>query len=186
MINELYTEQQRQKILQKQILMYGGSVKKQPLNVEEIKKLEKDYRTMFIGFTSINWSKPGTKLGTAWQKALSQMESYIKTKSKIINHPVYEQLMKYHAMFSKKQSEHIMKCQGRESETVLTKDLQKVFLDDGTKMASNGKKALDSFYQQYMPKQSIQELPVGKKFEIIKQNIQQSMIFDLFTKNRAA
>ena len=89
MINELYTEQQRQKILQKQILMYGGSVKKQPLNVEEIKKLEKDYRTMFIGFTSINWSKPGTKLGTAWQKALSQMESYIKTKSKIINHPVY-------------------------------------------------------------------------------------------------
>ena len=179
MIQSLYTEQQRQKILQKQMLVHGAILQpKQKLSEAVIKQIKSHYYDMFIGFTSINWSKPGTKLGSAWQKALSQMDSYIKTKAKVLNNPVYEQLVKYHAVFVKRQSEHIMKCQGRESETVLTKDLQKIFAADGTKMARDGKMALDNIYQQYTPKQPVKELPGGKKFEIIKQKIQHSMLLE--------
>ena len=119
MIQPLYTDKQRQELRQHQILMHGGRTQKNQLSQETIKQIKKDYYDMFIGFTSVNWSKPGTKLGTAWQKALSQMATYIKTKSNVPNNPVYKCLVDIHKKFSKRISEHIMKCRGRESETVL-------------------------------------------------------------------
>ena len=180
MIQPLYTDKQRQELRQHQILMHGGRTQKNQLSQETIKQIKKDYYDMFIGFTSVNWSKPGTKLGTAWQKALSQMATYIKTKSNVPNNPVYKCLVDIHKKFSKRISEHIMKCRGRESETVLPERLHKQFAQD-EKMITKGKSALDSVYTQYMPKQQIQEKP-----KMASQDIRKILLQEYLARQRAA
>jgi hypothetical protein len=180
MIQPLYTDKQRQELRQHQILMHGGSLQqyKNQLSRETIKQIEKDYYDMFIGFTSVNWAKPGTRLGTAWQKALTQMATYIKTKSNVPNNPVYKCLVDIHKKFSKRISEHIMKCRGRESETVLPERLRKQFAQD-EKMITKGKSALDSVYTQYMPKQPIQP-------KMASQDIRKILLQEYLARQRAA
>ncbi|MBQ7409349.1 MAG: hypothetical protein IJV03_02175 [Alphaproteobacteria bacterium] len=180
MIQPLYTDKQRQELRQHQILMHGGRTQKNQLSQETIKQIKKDYYDMFIGFTSVNWSKPGTKLGTAWQKALNQMATYIKTKSNVQNNPVYECLVDIHKKFSKRISEHIMKCRGRESETVLPESLHKQFAQD-EKMITKGKSALDSVFTQYMPKQQTQEKP-----KMASQDIRKILLQEYLARQRVA
>ena len=182
MIQPLYTDKQRQELRRNQILMHGGSLRqyKKQLSKETIEQIKKDYYKMFFGFTSVNWSKPGTKLGTAWQKALEQMKSYVKTKSNFPNNPVYECLVDIHKKFSKRISEHIMKCQGRESETILPERLRNQFAQD-EKMIAKGKSALDNVYTQYMPKQQTQEKP-----KMIPQDIRKMLLQEYLSRQRVA
>lgn len=186
MIQPLYTDRQRQELRRHQILMYGGKSQKTyktQLSQETIKQIEKEYTKMFYGFTSVNWSKPETKLGTAWQKALSQMATYIKTKSNVPNNPVYECLVDIHKKHSKKISEHIMKCRGRESETVLPETLRQGFAQDEKRVVI-GKSALDNFYKQYMPKQPIQEK--ATKPNTTQQSIQRLLLQEYLVRQRTA
>lgn len=190
MIQPLYTEQQRQEILQKQILMHGGSIdvlnkNQKKLSVEEVKRLEKDYRKMYFGLTAVNWSQ-GMTLGMAWQKALQQIEAFVQTKTKIANHPVNAYLNRIHAKFKRDMSKHIMDCKGKESETKLSPKLKKIFAAYGTKEVQTGKSSLNDWYQKYMPEQTIQKIPDVKKFEFVKQNIQQSVMLEFLSRNRAA
>ena len=157
MMKALYTEQQLAQLKQNKFVMMGGVANQKQLSVAEIKKLENDYRDMYFGLTSIHWSK-GVTLGTAWQQALGQMESYIKSKAKIVNNPVFIKLLEFHKVFKKDMSKHIMKCQGKESETKLVPELRELFAQDGTKMVKKGKDALDQTYQKFMPQQNIENL----------------------------
>ena len=99
MMNDKNINQQNLELYQKKIMMMGGHIENQvKLSPEQIKQLKKDYSMMFIGLTSINWSK-GVTLGTAWQKALEQMDGFIAAKTKIANHPINKYLiehLKYH------------------------------------------------------------------------------------------
>ena len=160
--------------------MHGGSLQqyKKQLSKEAIEQIKDGYYKMYYGLTSVNWSKKGTKLGTAWQKALTQMATYIKTKSNVPNNPVYKCLVDIHKKFSKRISEHIMKCRGRESETVLPERLRKQFAQD-EKMIAKGKSALDSVYTQYMPKQTIQP-------KMASQDIRKILLQEYLARQRAA
>ena len=129
---------------------------------------------MYYGLTSLNWSK-GMTLGMAWQKALEQMESFIAGKTKQINHPVNEHLVKIHTDFKKDMSKYIMDRAGKESETKLSPRLMKIFAEDGTKMTQRGKDALNQFYKKYMPQQNVSDKKSIHNFEIVKQKTQQLM-----------
>ena len=182
MIQPLYTDKQRQELRRHQILMHGGRSQqyKKQLSKEAIEQIKKDYYKMYYGLTSVNWSKKGTKLGTAWQKALEQMEAYIKTKSKVPNNPVYECLVDIYQEHKKRVVKHIMMCQGRESEDVLPDEFLEMFAR-GEKRAVEGKSALDNVYKAYMPKQQTQE-----KTKMIPQDIRKLLLQEYLSKQRVA
>ncbi len=165
----------KNELQQKQFIMIGGTIENQKkLSPEEIKQIRKNYREMYYGLTSLNWSK-GMTLGMAWQKALEQIESFIVGKTKKANHPVNECLIKIHTRFKKEMSRHIMNRAGKESESKLSPRLMKIFAEDGIKMTQKGKDVLNQFYQKYMPQQNISDKQSVHKFEIVKQKAQQLM-----------
>lgn len=171
MTQTLYTEQQLAQLKQNKFIMMGGITSQKDLSMAEIKKLESDYRDMYYGLTSIHWSK-GVTLGMAWQHALGQMESYIMSKAKVVNNPVFVKLLEFHKTFKKDMSKHIMKCQGRESETKLTPELRELFAKDGTEMTQKGKDALNQTYQKFMPQQKIENLSSVQHQSITNQKAQ--------------
>lgn len=173
MMNELNLKQKNFEIQQKQFIMVGGKFDQQKkLTPQEIKQLEQDYRTLYFGLVSLNWSRSMT-LGMAWQKALEQIESFITGKTKNTNHPVNEHLVKIHNRFKQDQSKHIMECAGKESELKLNKNLVKFFETAGVEMVQKGKSAINKIYEKYKTEQNIQNK--YKKFDIAKQKTQQIM-----------
>ncbi len=172
MTQTLNSDAQKNELLQKQFLMMGGMLDQQKkLTPQEIKKIEQDYRTMYFGLTSLNWSQ-GMTLGMAWQKALEQMWSFIGGKTKNGNQLVNEHLVKIHTRFKQDQSKHIMECTGKESETKLSKEMAKFFQNGGAEMVQKGKEVIDKVYEKYHTEQNVQKNSDGKKFEIAKYNVQ--------------
>jgi len=148
MMNEQKNNSKNLEIFQKQIIMMGGDIKKeqQKLSPETIKQIEKNYRQMYIGFTSINWGM-GKTLGVSWQKALEQMDAFVESKIKVANHPMNNALIKIHKEFRADMAKFIM--QSPHAENKLSERLKKDFIDDGTKNIKQAKAVLDDLYKQY-------------------------------------
>lgn len=165
---------QQMELRQKQFIMMGGksNTNQKKLSELEIKQIKQKYRSMYIGFVSINWGS-GKTLGVSWQKALEQMDGFIASKSKIVGHPINNELVKYHAEFRRDMARHIMTSDY--SEDKLSEEHKKFFFDDGEKMLKKSKSALDSLYQQYMPQQNIEKTSIAHKFGLANQKVQQML-----------
>lgn len=163
---------QNLELQQKQIMMMGGLInkKQKKLSEEEIKQLKKDYSLMYFGFVSINWGQ-GKTLGVSWQKGLEQMDAYIKSKSKIMGHPVNNELVKIHSEFRKLMAKTIMTNPYVEEK--LDERLKEEFLKFGMKDLRKGKGALDATYEKYMPEQTVNKTVDANKFNVANQNARQ-------------
>lgn len=160
----------------KRFIMLGGNIEHNVKKVssKDIEKLKRCYKFMYAGFVCLNWSN-GCKLGVAWQKALEQMEAFIKSKTKIKNHPLNQELLKIHAEFRRKMSEYIMKNQKHAQSTVQGAEA-KNFLDLSKYFMKKSRKRFDNMYKKYMPEQIIKETPMSKSFGVAKQNVQKLIV----------
>ena len=175
MMNEQKNNSKNLEIFQKQIIMMGGDIKKeqQKLSPEVIKQIEKNYRQMYIGFTSINWGM-GKTLGVSWQKALEQMDSFVASKTKIANHPVNNALVKIHKEFRSDMARFIM--QSPHAENKLSERLKKDFIDDGTKSLKQAKDVLENIYKRYNPTKESTKQFAAVKFNFANRNLQQILM----------
>nr|MBQ0090915.1 hypothetical protein [Candidatus Enterousia merdequi] len=173
---------------QEQQILLGLNVKKtKDLSQQEIEKMQKDYIGMYYALTSINWSQ-GMTLGMAWQKALEQMDAFVASKTKMINHPMNKHLSKIHSEFRKKQSERIMTSEYAECK--LNPVHKKSFLDYGTKRVKDTKDSLNNLYQKYMPeKTEVNNQQKSHSFDLAKQKAQflmQQIMLQQMKNSRAA
>lgn len=174
MTNDFENNMQNFELQQKKFIMMGGDIKTQQkqLSPEVIKQIKKNYTRMYFALTSINWGQ-GKTLGMAWQKALEQMDAFVASKIKISNHPINNELVKFHTKFKQDMSKHIMTSEYSASK--LREEHKKLFIKIGEKDLKKGKTFLDNKYQEYMPKQQIKETPIMKSFDIAQAKTQQMM-----------
>ena len=165
---------QNLKTQQKLFIVMGGDIKSEQkkMSIQDIEKLRKNYRFMYVGFACMNWAH-GNTLGMAWQKALEQMESFVKSKMKNINNPVNIELIKIHTEFKREMSKHIMTSHN--TNMTVEGAEAKNFLEWGELYMKKSKKPLDDIYKKYMPKQTVQKTPLVKQFDIAKQKADQLM-----------
>ena len=141
---------------------------------------------MYFAFTSINWAN-GMTLGMAWQKALEQMESFVKTKANNSNNPVSNELIKIHTEFRRYQSKFIMTSEYVDDR--LAERLKKPFMDYGNQQLKKYKSAMDNIYQMHMPTTEITKQTKTHDFGIGMQNTQQilqQLLLQQQLKQRAA
>lgn len=167
--NNLDLEIQKQKFI-----LMGGSVKtiQKKLSQEDIKQIKKDYHRMYFALTSINWGQ-GMTLGMAWQKALSQMDAFVKSKTKVQNHPINDELTKIHTAFRRRMAKHIMTSEY--SNNKLQEKYKKLFVQDGEKDFSKHKQSFDNIYKKYMPQQQIVKNTNSGQFDAAKIRTQQKL-----------
>jgi 5-keto 4-deoxyuronate isomerase len=173
MMQEFQKNQIELEFQQKQQMLMGGSVDakaKKKMTPEDIKQMKKDYTNMYFALTSINWGHGGT-LGMAWQKALSQMDAFVSTKMKMINHPMGKELLKMHTEFRRNMSKHIMTSEYAEEK--LQERHKKLFIERGEKNFNKAKNSLDKIYDKYMPEKTEAKTPVAKSFAIAQQQTHQ-------------
>ena len=77
------------------------------VNEKDLAGIRHAFIKMYNSLATINYCKGGT-IGTAQQKALDQMSSFVKTKA-VQNHPMNEYLKKLDSENRKNMSEYIMK-----------------------------------------------------------------------------
>lgn len=77
------------------------------INEKDLAAIKHEFMKMYNSLATINYCRGGT-VGTAQQKALDQMSSFVKTKT-VQNHPMNEFLKKLDSENRKTMSEYIMK-----------------------------------------------------------------------------
>ena len=122
------------------------------LTNEQKKKIKQNLHKMYIGLVFANWaSRENTKLGTAKQKALEQIESFVKTMSdeKQKNAVAYEIAQQF-AQLKKFASKQIM--QSSTSELTLDKDVLSPYKAFGEKMTHDNMRTLREMFKQEQEK----------------------------------
>ena len=173
MMNEFENNLQTAEFQQKQIIMMGGDIQKnqiKQITQQETDKLKKDLIGMYYGFTSINWGY-GMTLGMAWQKSLEQMDGFVMSKLKIVNHSVNIHLLKFYKEFRRDMAKSIMTS--KYADEKLSLRLQKDFINYGQKRVKETKIDIDKTYQKYMPEKEIKQLPVTVKFGLVQKRAEQ-------------
>lgn len=122
------------------------------LTNEQKKKIKQNLHKMYVGLVFANWaSRENTKLGTAKQKALEQIESFVKTMSddKQKNAVAYEIAQQF-AQLKKFASKQIM--QSSTSELTLDKDVLSPYRAFGEKMTHDNMRTLREMFKQEQEK----------------------------------
>ena len=118
-----------------------------PLDKKQIRAIKMQLHLMYIGFTYSNWAKSGTKLGTAKQMALTQIESFIHTfeQNGKTNAVVAEMKRQFDAL-KKKAAESIMK-NPKSSESLMPPKLASKYKQHGQNLADASMKKLREFVE---------------------------------------
>ncbi len=122
------------------------------LTNEQKKKIKQNLHKMYVGLVFANWAScENTKLGTAKQKALEQIESFVKTMSddKQKNAVAYEIAQQF-AQLKKFASKQIM--QSSTSELTLDKDVLSPYKAFGEKMTHDNMRTLREMFKQEQEK----------------------------------
>jgi len=137
-------------IKQRTLMMTGESKdKKLELNKEQQKQIAIAYSKMFYALTTIHWCN-GATLGTAWQKALEQMSSFVKTKSNP-GHPMNKYLHALDNQYRREISERIMTSKYSDEKINMNPELAKKWSDVATKQFQSYLKTMNDMYKEYMP-----------------------------------
>ena len=174
MVQDFEQNQLNFEFKQKQLIMMGGDVKnvKGKLSLQDIKQMQKKYISMYYALTSINWGQ-GMTLGMAWQKALTQMDGFVATKTKIPNHPMAKELIKIHSEFRRDMAKSIMTSEYGEEK--LNNNFKKSFIEYGEKTFAESKKFLDDMYNKHMLEKNLSRVPIAKSFAVAQKRTQQMM-----------
>lgn len=114
-----------------------------PLDKKQVRAIKMQLHLMYMGFTYSNWAKHGTKLGTAKQMALNQIESFIQTFEGKNNAVVAEMKRQFDAL-KKKAAESIMK-NPKSSESLMPPKLAEKYRQNGQNLAEASMKQLREF-----------------------------------------
>ena len=143
----------------------ANQTKKKQISKEEIKQIKEKYVKMFFALGAINWCNGGT-LGQAWQKALDTMGEYIKSKTKVLNHPMNPYLVAIHAKYRRAISEMIL-TNPHSNEELRVKDpkFRNWWRAYATERIKESKQFFDKLHQDYMPEQNITRLNSAEPFK---------------------
>ena len=146
-----------------------------PLDKKQVRVIKMQLHLMYMGLTFSNWAKQGTKLGTAKQMALTQIESFIKTfEQDGKNNAVVAELKHQFAKLKKKAAESIMK-NPKSSESMMPPKLASKYKQHGQNLADISMKQLREFVKADKTKVVENE----KQVESAKQQITKPQILSL-------
>ena len=137
---------------------------------EHQKQIVKNYVAMYFTLAAINWCH-GMTLGMAWQKALEQMDAYIKSKTKIANHPMRKYLTEMHAIRRREMAKEIMTNPHANDKLSLNPETAAKWESFSTKHFQKNKNALNMLYKQYMPKQPINVQTNENSFKVAQEKM---------------
>ena len=141
-------------VKQRTLMMTGKSKDKTlELTKEQEKQIAIAYSKMFYALTTIHWCK-GATLGTAWQKALEQMSSFVKTKSNPA-HPMNKYLHALDNQYRREISERIMTSPYSNEKINMNPELAKKWSDTSTKQFQSYLKKMNDMYKEYMPQKEV-------------------------------
>lgn len=137
-------------IKQRTLMMHGETKdKKLELTKEQEKQIARNFSIMFYALTTIHWCN-GATLGRAWQKALEQMSSFVKTKSNPY-HPMNKYLHALDNQYRREISERIMTSEYSDLKIEMNPELAKKWSDTATKQFQSYLKQMNDMYKEYMP-----------------------------------
>ena len=109
-----------------------------------MKNVKQQLHSMYVGLVFTYWSKEGTSLGTAKQKALQQMQSFSKTIDK--KNPVAQQIAQNVNEMTRNVSKQIMT--DRSSNIVLDKKQAPQYEAFGKRQVEQSKKTLNDIVKR--------------------------------------
>ncbi len=156
------------------ILMGGQKEKTRDLTKEQQNQITKNYVAMYFSLAAVNWCQ-GTTLGIAWQKALEQMDSFIKAKIKVENHPMTKWLAKIHSRHHREMSKEIMTNQNANNKISMSPESAKKWSAFSAKHFEENKNSLNGLYNQLMPQQKVQQQSENNPFKMAIDKISKTM-----------
>ena len=133
-----------------------------------MKSVKQQLHNMYVGLVFTYWSKEGTSLGTAKQKALQQMQSFSKTIDK--KNPVAQQIAQNVNDMTRNVSKQIMT--DKSSNIVLDKKQAPQYEAFGKRQVEQSKKTLndivkhaEKFAPRNASREQLQEMEDASKFQ---------------------
>ena len=180
MANDFENFQNERQLLNKDIqnkmaILMGAEPEKQvELTREQKKQITKNYIAMYYSLAWLNWCN-GMSLGTAWQKALEQMDGFVVGKAKIANHPMIGFLKELHAKHRQKMAKEIMTSKYADIKLELDSQRYKDYVGNVVQSFEENKNALNDLYNQLMPKQKTAEHDAKQPFKMAQDKALQMM-----------
>lgn len=164
-----------QDIQSKMAILMGVKPEKQiELTPEQKNQITKNYIAMYYSLAWINWCN-GASLGTAWQKALEQMDGFVAGKIKVANHPMVGFLKELHVKHRQKMSKEIMTSEFADVKLNLDSQRYKVYMGNVAQHFEESKNALNGLYNQLMPKQKTEKIDNTQPFKMVQTKALQMM-----------
>ena len=108
-----------------------------PLDSKKVRNIRMQLNLMYMGFVYSNWAKSGTKLGTAKQTALNQIDTFIQTfEQNGKNNAVVQEMKRQFAKLKQSAARNIM--MSKSSENVLPQKYAAQYRQSGEKLAQHG------------------------------------------------
>ena len=124
------------------------------LSPELKREIVKKYVNMYYSLTSMNWIK-GDTLGVSWQKALRQMDEYVKSKTKVLGHPMNPCLIAIHAKYRRAISETLLTNPNVDLKLELAPEKKKQWEKIASEDIKTDMTFFNGVHKDYMPKQDI-------------------------------
>lgn len=175
--------------IQQRMLMIMGNEKDKKLELDSVteNKIAQNYQKMFFALATIRWCR-GETLGIARQRALDQMNSYVKSKANIA-HPMNKYLIAINGQVAREISYRNMTDENSDKKIDMNSDLAKKWSVEATKVFQQCMRELNDIYQKHMPAKEKKEQPATVKFELAQRRAQQLMqkvLKDIRENQRAA
>ena len=132
-------------------MLHGNDSSQNQLSPAEKNKLKKMYMKMYFSLALTLWAN-GKTLGTAWQTALTQMESFIKSKGGA-NNPAIAYLQQVHAAHRTKWSRVIMTSKNRDMKLPKNPELIKKIREFAAKNMRDGIGQMNQIIKSHQPKE---------------------------------
>jgi hypothetical protein len=176
-------------VKQRILMMTGESKdKKLELTKDQEKQIARHFATMFYALTTIHWCN-GATLGVAWQKALEQMSSFVKTKSNP-EHPMNKYLHALDNQYRRDISERIMTSPYSDSKIEMNSERAKQWVTHETQEYKKSLQFMNDMYKQYMPEKKSDVQPKVVSFKIAQEKTYEQMLkilqINQMTNERAA
>ncbi len=161
--------------VQQRMLMMMGEEKNQKLELskDEEKKIAQNYAVMFFALATMRWCR-GETLGVARQKALEQMNSFVKNKTNVA-HPMNKYLIAINNQYHRFVSQLNMTDKNSDKKIEVSSDLAAKLSEEAIKKFKEALKLLNEMYKKYMPEKDIKKQPATVKFDLAKQNAQKML-----------
>ncbi|MBN1324864.1 MAG: hypothetical protein JW974_01460 [Alphaproteobacteria bacterium] len=172
-------------ILEKKLAMLFANppaqLNEKKLSPEDKKPIEKGVGDLFFGLAWTNWIN-GSSLGSAWQKALNQVDSFIATKTQ--NNPATKYLREVAAVGKSRMSRIIMTNQNSNEKIDCPPEKIKEWSEIGSKWTSQGLQSLNDKVKEFEPEKK--EFAIQNNQQRFQNSQQNIMALWLLQRQRAA